>query len=161
MKRTIGAMLLTLGLLAGPLGRAHAAPGDQVRGKPCYDIQADINYADRPAPTDPAPLFPPTVGGFVETPKAPACPDAYITLTVFDTAGNVLGTPDVKRGDGVATQWAVAVEVPTGYSSVCVLLTSETSNHKVVDSAPDQHDVGCVNGGLFLLNGATGGRPMG
>lgn len=160
MKKTLGALLLTIGLAALPLHAADAAPGDLVKGKSCYDFNADMNYADRFPSNAPERQFTPTVGGSIETVQ-PSCPDAYITLTVFDTDGNVLGTPDVKRGDGVSSVFGVSVEVPTGPATVCVLLTTETPSHRVVDQAPDQTEDGCAVGGVFLINGGTGGRPMG
>jgi hypothetical protein len=36
-----------------------------------------------------------------------------------------------------------------------------TANGKIIDQAPDTPDAECAIGAYFLLDGGTGGRPMG
>lgn len=158
MKKTLGALLLTLALAALPLHAADAAPGDTVRGPGCGDIQTDSNYATFGG------AVPPTVFSGVTTGK-PSCAGGTYVLLVLDANGNSLlpesETADEFIGDGMTSEFALSGVPTDGPSSVCVSIESRTASGRVIDQAPDSPDVECARGALFLLDGATGGRPMG
>lgn len=159
MKRTLGALLLVVGLAALPLHVADAAPADQVKGPGCGDIFTSTDYVTAGG------NIPATAFSSVTTAK-PSCIGVTYRLVVLDAAGNSLlpasVTTDEFVGDGVTSELPQLSGEPTGGpSTVCISIESRTSNGKVIDQAPDTPDLGCARGAVFELDGATGGRPMG
>jgi hypothetical protein len=158
MKKTLGALLLTVGLVAVPLHAADAAPGDSVRGPACGDIFVDAGYATFGG------QVPPTAFATVDTAK-PSCDGATYQLLVLDAAGNSLlpdsETGDQATGDGATSQFTLSGTPTGGPQSVCISVQSLTAKGKVIDQAPDTPDAECATGAHFLVDGATGGRPMG
>ncbi len=171
MKRTLGALLLILGLIVPPLQVADAAPQDQVKGKPCYDITVDALYFDRAPenPPLPSPQFPRSVFAQINTAKLP-CADLLITLAAFDQEGLELATPatatiaDVDpESDGTLFKMILVVG-DAAPDRVCVEATSQAGT-KLVDIVPNAPDNdpnnpanSCERGMLVVLNGGTGGR---
>ena len=159
MKRTIGALLLALGLTLGlvvpPV--ALAAPDDQVKGKSCADITAEA-----PAYTTSGGAHPAAGVGLVDTAK-PSCIGVTYFLRVYTTAGVHIGTGSFE-GDGVtgvgeSIQLIAPVTTGTPPADACLVFTSE-SGGRVIDQAPNTADTECAVGAYFLLDGGTGARSM-
>lgn len=153
MKKTLGALLLTMGLAALPLHAADAAPGDSVKGPGCGDIFTDVNYSTFGG------AVPPTAAATVDTAK-PSCAGATYRMLVLSQAGTELGR-DEEVGDGSTSQFFLTNEPTGGPQFVCISVQSLSANGRVIDQAPDSPDAGCSEGALFDVTGASGGRPMG
>jgi hypothetical protein len=144
MKRRLFALALTFGLCAVAIGPARA--DDKVNPK-CYNLfggNATYNTTVSPA----------FVSGQVQT-EAPVCKGATYTFTVYDAAGNVLGsssTPAVDPSTGSTLTFLVNPSSTPSY--VCVQFSS-ARNGKVMDEAPNTALQGCAIGGSVAAN--TGG----
>lgn len=150
MKRTLGALLLTLGLAALPIHAADAAP----TLKPCQDLQApegDYNTLTGQA-----------AFGVSFSLAGPSCTKVDYVVRILDTAGNELNRTTLP-GDGVFTSNSLLVAPPAGApapGSVCAEVFTGAGK-KVYETAPPSNDAECVTGMYFVLDGGSGGRPMG
>jgi hypothetical protein len=154
MKRTLGALLLTLGLtltvaLPGTAAVA-AAPDDEVRGPACGNIENGVaNYSSANGPA--------TVFAQFDTIKA-SCDRLTFTLTVYTTGPepSVIGHASTP-GTG-STNLQLQAVVSGAPAVACVELTS--SGGTTVDQAPNSPDGTCSVGAEVLLNGGVGASGM-
>lgn len=160
MKRTIGALLLALGLAALPARVADAAPpaGELPPGKACADITADASYTNTYGltglPVSPATVFAP----FKTETEVPFCFGTQYTLHVYATGGTLLAQESMT-GDGTISSFQLDAEPSGAPNVVCAALTSST-HAKVIDQAPNAPDGGCAIGTELVLNGDVGASGM-
>ena len=161
MKRFLGALLLTVGLLAVPLHPVDAAPAgdrDPVKGGACADITADGQYVDHFFPATEA-QFAPTVFGTIDTAK-PSCAGVTYSLSVYSTGP----TPqrigyDFETGDGITSHFDLSAEVAGAPTTVCIVFASSNGD-RTLDPAPNGPDGLCSIGSQRNLNGGTGASGM-
>jgi hypothetical protein len=162
MKRLIGALLLTVGLLVVPLHPVDAAPSgdrDPVKGGACADITADGQYADRFPTNAPDQQFAPTVFGTIDTAKA-SCSGITYSLSVYATGPSParLGY-DSETGDGSSSHFDLSAEVTGAPATVCIVFASSNGD-RTLDPAPNTPDGQCTIGTQRVLNGGTGASGM-
>lgn len=148
MKRILGALLLTLGLVAAlPLQAADAAPGPD-----CATVDAAGGaYVTLEGPTLAVEY---NLG-------APACRQITYTVQALAPDGTELASSSTfaPNGDEVGS-YRILVAVPTGYPAVCAVLTTSIGG-KQFDYVPTSSDARCLDGGAYFeLDGEGGASGM-
>jgi hypothetical protein len=163
MKRLIGALLLTLGLVAAlPLQTADAA----AKGPDCVVVEgATGNYVDlRQYGGQPTLSVDFTLQG-----KAPACSALAYTVTARTTAGGYLASSSqleehAEQGSSsIEYSYTISIAFPgSPPADLCAQLTSAPPRGGYVfDSVPTTRDEICTGGGTYLaLLDGTGLQTM-